>query len=80
MAVTHIKSKAIAKGLEKYWLNNGPFINDPLANAIHFLRRYNFKVERGEIFPPVGFEFSKEDRSAVEYLVLGWDYEYHPKP
>lgn len=69
-----------AKGMEKYWTNNGPYLNDPLANALHFLLRYNFKAKNGELFPPVGFELSKEDASAVEYLVLGWGYTYHPKP
>lgn len=64
----------------KYWLNNGPYANDAQSNAIHHLKRYNFRFENGDIFPPVGFELSKEDASAVEYLVLEWDYSYHPRP
>lgn len=66
--------------LRKYWLNNGPYADDAEANAIHHLKRYNFKFVKGEIFPPPGFELSKEDASAVEYLVLDWDFDYHPKP
>lgn len=65
--------------LEKHWLHNGPHINDAKANAMHHLRRYNFKLEGGEIFAPPGFELSKEDAMAVEYLVLEYGFEYHRK-
>ena len=60
--------------LRKYWLNNGPYLNDAEANAIHHLKRYNFRIERGEIFPPVGFELSKEigcERGGVSGHGLG---------
>lgn len=66
--------------LERHWRHNGPYVSDAEANAIHHLKRYNFRFDRGNIYPPPGFELSKEDASAVEYLVLEYDYEYHPKP
>lgn len=59
--------------LEKYWLNNGPK-NSAWENAIHYIYRMNFIVRDAVIYPPAGFELSKEDKSAVEYLIFDCGY------
>lgn len=59
--------------LEKYWLKNGPK-DSAWDNALHYLGRMNFKISNDTIFPPAGFELSKEDKSAVEYLIYDCGY------
>lgn len=64
---------------EKWWLTHGPF-EDPEKNALDHLQRYNFEIDQGWIYPPKGFELSKEDRMAIDYLCDEYDYEYEPLP
>ena len=56
----------------KFWRNRGPHSAE--MNAIHHLRRFNFVVAGKSIFPPKGFEWSKEEVRAVHYLVTAWGF------
>ena len=64
--------------LHKYWSNAGPFDGHADSNAMQHLLRYNFELRNGTIYPPKGYELSKEDKLAIDYLILEWDWAYAP--
>lgn len=70
-------AKVPLSGLEKWWRSTGPSL-DPRINALDHLRRFNFEIDHEAIYPHPGFELSREDQMAVDYLVDEFGYEYCP--
>lgn len=64
--------------LHKHWSNAGPYAGHADSNAMDHLLRYNFKLVDGWIYPPKGYELSKEDKLAIDYLIMEWDWGYAP--
>jgi hypothetical protein len=69
---------AVPASVLRHWLYSGPYDGDAEANAIHHLKRYDFRFDLLDIVPPPGFEMSKEDKSAVMFLTTAYGYRFHP--
>lgn len=67
-------------GLHEKWQNAGPFYGYGDSNALDYLAQRGLKLpttrgwENGTFYIPASRKLTEEEESALDYLVMEWDY------